>query len=83
MSFPDMIAGALAAGRFQRIPAGVSGFDPVTRKPWASFDEALAVMERSRAIAARVERNEPITPRKRRNNWATPEKDALIRKLMT
>ena len=41
MSVAVMIAEAIAAGKLRRIPLGVAGLDPVTQRPWPSFEAAL------------------------------------------
>jgi hypothetical protein len=33
-------------------PAGLSGIDPATDRPWGSYEKAIDAFERSRAIAA-------------------------------
>lgn len=82
MSAAVMIAEAIAAGKLRRIPLGVAGLDPVTQRPWPSFEAALAATERSREIAACPRLPSPAVRRARRDNWATPEKDALIRQMV-
>lgn len=68
--------------KLRRNPIGIARLDPVTQRPWSSFEAALAATERSRAIAACPRTVTTVEPKAQRCNWATPEKDALIRQMV-